>query len=221
MNKTKIKLLPLVVALMSPIGIASCGSSTPDQREEKPPILQSEQQAVHHQEVTLNLSGGSVVAIPNIIGVQSGDIVEFESRDGEPDIAFDPPSAIRLDQKTEHSERITVLQAPFEFYCGLIVRGEYYGWKDGGIGLPDPPTVTAIDPSILAQGSSDTVITATGADFANSSIGQVNGNNRYTQYVSNTSVRITVTAADLAQPGQLQIAVKNVTASNSVVLTVQ
>src|SRR5215472_1983669 len=123
MNKTKITLLSLVVALMSPIGIASCGSSTPDQREEKRPILQSERQAVHHQEVTLNLSGGSVVAIPNIIGVQSGDIVEFESRDGEPDIAFDPPSAIRLDHKTEHSERITVLQAPFEFYCGLIVRG--------------------------------------------------------------------------------------------------
>jgi len=169
----------------------------------------------------LELKGTSVVANPAVIGVQSGDIVEFKSKDGKPRIKYEPSGAVKLDSK-EGSERITVLQAPFEFYCSLIVKGETYtyGPKGGGIGITDPPFVTGSDTPNLGAGSPATVVTLSGTDFYSGSIGLVNGSPRETQVVSNTSVKITVTAADLAKPGTLQLAVKNVTASNSVPLTV-
>ncbi len=179
----------------------------------------------HHREVLLQLKGDRVVAIPDIIGVQTGDVVEFKSKDGEPDITYEPSGAVKLDPK-EGSERITVLQAPFEFYCRLIVNGKSIGWRTGGgmagggIGILDPPDVAVINPTDLPQGSSDTVVTVTGAGFYSGSTGLVNGSPRFIQYVDSTTVRITVTAADLAKPGLLQIAVKNVTASNSKTLTV-
>jgi hypothetical protein len=174
---------------------------------------------MQHQ-VTLTLDHGSVVANPSIIGVENGDIVRFTSRDGEPDNEYEPTSAIRLDQRHDDSERITVLQAPFEYYCRLRVGGVVYGWRGGGIGLPDPPTVTAIDPSQVAQGAGQTQIIVSGTNFCNSSVGLVNGVARTTVFDSSTSIRIFLPATDFAQPGQLQIAVKNVTTSNSVTLTV-
>jgi len=91
----------------------------------------------------------------------------------------------------------------------------------GGIGIPDPPNVAGIDRAVLAVGSPDTVVSVSGSGFYELSKGLVNGQTRYTQFVSSVSLRITVTAADLANPGQLQIAVKNKTASNSVALMVQ
>jgi hypothetical protein len=93
---------------------------------------------------------------------------------------------------------------------------------DGGIGIPDPPFVAGSTPTILAAASPDSVVTVNGSGFDSSCKGLVNGLARYTQFVSNTSLRITVTAADLANPGQLQIGVKNAGGtSNSVQLTVQ
>jgi hypothetical protein len=91
----------------------------------------------------------------------------------------------------------------------------------GGIGLPDPPNVAGIDPAVLAVGSPDTLVTVSGSGFYDLSKGLVNGQTRYTQFVSSVSLRITVTAADLANAGQLQIAVKNTRISNSVPLTVK
>jgi hypothetical protein len=91
----------------------------------------------------------------------------------------------------------------------------------GGIGLPDPPDVAGVAPALLAVGSPDTVVTVTGSGFGDVSKGLLNGKPRYTQFVSGTSLRITVTALDLANPGQLQIAVINsTTPSNSAPLTV-
>jgi len=172
-----------------------------------------------HQ-VQLTLRDGSVVAVPSIIGVENGDTVRFSSDVGSPDNEYEPTSAIRLDQRQDHSERITVLQAPFEFYCRLKVGDVVYGWKNGGIGLPDPPTVTAIDPSQMVSGSGDTTITVSGTNFCNSSIGLVNGSPRITVFDTSTSIRIHVTANDLAAATTLQIAVKNVTTSNAVNLNV-
>ncbi len=170
----------------------------------------------HHRKVTLSLDGGNVVADPSIIGVESGDIVEFKSKVGEPDVTYKPPNAVKRDSK----ERVTVVQVPFEFYCALIVGTKRFGWKDGGIGLPDPPDLAGISPANAAKGSPDTVITVTGSSFFDVSKGLVNGQERFTQFVNSTSLRITVTQADLAQAGQLQIAVKNETSSNSLPLTV-
>ena len=92
-----------------------------------------------------------------------------------------------------------------------------------GIPILDPPYVTGIAPAMLTVGSPDTVIAVSGSGFGSLATGLVNGQPaRYTQFVSNTSLRITVTAADLANPGQLQIAVINNTpASNSMPLTVK
>jgi len=169
--------------------------------------------------VTLKLNGERVVAVPSIIGVKTGDVVSFKSKDGKPHVEYEPTSAVKLDSK--EGERITVLHPSFKFFCGLKIGDELYSYgKGGGIGLPDPPTVAAIDPSQVAQGSSDTVITVSGTNFCNSSIGLVNDAARFTVFENSTSIRITVTAADLAQRGTLQIAVKNVTTSNTVTLTV-
>jgi len=168
----------------------------------------------------LTLRDGSVVAVPSIIGVENGDTVRFSSDVGSPDNEYEPTSAIRLDQRQNHIERITVLQAPFEFYCRLKVGDVVYGWKNGGIGLPDPPNVTAIDPSQIASGSGATTITVSGTNFCNSSVGLVNDSPRITVFDTNTSIRIQVTANDLAQATTLQIAVKNVTTSNAVNLNV-
>src|SRR5713101_8437273 len=80
----------------------------------------------------------------------------------------------------------------------------------GGIIVTDPPYITGIAPAVLAVGSGDTLVTVSGTGFGRSATGLVNGQPAtYTQFVSNTSLRITVTAADLATPGQLQIAVVN------------
>jgi hypothetical protein len=174
---------------------------------------------VQHQ-VRLTLRDGSVVAVPSIIGVEIGDTVRFSSEDGEPDNDYEPTSAIRLIQRQVDAERIAVLQAPFEYYCRLRVGGVVYGWQSGGIGLPDPPTVTQIDPANILHGAGDTTITATGTNFCNSSVGLANGSPRITVFDTSTSIRIHVTAADLGQPAQLQIAVKNVTTSDAVTLTV-
>ena len=92
---------------------------------------------------------------------------------------------------------------------------------DGGIPILDPPYVSGIDKPAIAVGSPDTIVTVSGSGFGDISTGLVNGQNRYTQVVDNGSLRITVTAADLANRGQLQIAVKNTKLSNSVTLTVQ
>jgi hypothetical protein len=173
------------------------------------------------RKVTLTLEGEYVVADPSVIGVETGDIVEFKSKEGEPDNKYDPPNAVHLDQREKHIERITVLQVPFDFYCRLIINGKEYTYEgDGGIGLPDPPTVTMINPSQVAQGSQATQITVTGSDFFDVSKGLVNGQERPTQVVGNTSLVVTVTAADLVNGGTLEIAVKNETPSNWLPLTV-
>jgi len=173
------------------------------------------------RKVTLTLEGEYVVAKPSVIGVEKGDIIEFKSTDGEPDNQYDPPNAVQLDKREQHIERITVLQVPFDFYCKLIIDGKEYTYEgDGGIGLTDPPTVTAIDPSNVAQGSAGAQITVTGTDFYNVSQGLVNGAERSTQVVNSTTLQITLTAGDLLNAGQLRIAVKNVTASNWLPLTV-
>ena len=169
--------------------------------------------------VMLKLNGERIVAVPSIIGVKTGDVVSFKSKDGKPHVEYEPPGAVKLDSK--EGERITVLRPPFKFFCGLKIGDELYSYgNDGGIVVPDPATVAAIDPSQVAHGSSDTVITVSGMNFCSSSIGLVNDAARFTVFESSTSIRITVTATDLARPGTLQIAVKNVTTSNSATLMV-
>src|SRR5262245_2453130 len=129
--------------------------------------------------VTLKLNGERAVGDPSIIGVQTGDVENVKSKDGEPHVKCEPLSAVKPDLK--ESERITMLLAPLKFFGGSKTRGELNA-KDGGVGLPDPPTVAAIDPSQVARGSSDTVITVSGTNFCNSSIGLVNDAARFTVF---------------------------------------
>jgi hypothetical protein len=95
-------------------------------------------------------------------------------------------------------------------------------FRPSGFGLPDPPDVTRISPTVLPVASQDTPVTVSGDGFWNTcSQGLVNGQARATEINSIDSLRITVTAADLASAGQLQIAVRNTQTSNSVPLTVK
>lgn len=96
---------------------------------------------------------------------------------------------------------------------------------NSGIGLPDPPDVTRISPTVLAVASPETVVTVYGDGFWDGiSQGLVDGQPRTTVIpdpTDHTVLRVTVTVDDLASAGQRQISVKNTKTSRSVALTVQ
>jgi hypothetical protein len=72
---------------------------------------------------------------------------------------------------------------------------------------PAAPILSAITPSTIAQGLSNVSLTATGQNFAPTSIVQVNGSARPTTFGSGASLTATILAGDIASAGTLTITV--------------
>ncbi len=88
------------------------------------------------------------------------------------------------------------------------------------------PSVTSISPTVVSAASGlPFTLFVTGKNFVSQSTVSVNNNNRATTYINSTSLQVAVTAADIANPGTLQIAVTNPPpgggTSNSMPLSVQ
>ncbi len=71
------------------------------------------------------------------------------------------------------------------------------------------PTVTALSPNAAVAGGAGFALTITGTGFMSSSTVRWNGSDRLTDFLSATSLRINVTASDIANVGTATIAVFN------------
>src|SRR5262249_26162125 len=92
-----------------------------------------------------------------------------------------------------------------------VASGMAILWSPASSALPNPvPTVTSISPSSLPAGSSETWVTLTGTGFVpNSQAFLYPISARVTEYTSSTQIQVLLTAADLANPGSLQINIIN------------
>ncbi len=96
------------------------------------------------------------------------------------------------------------------------------GWQSGAQNLTvlaTAPTLTGVSPSSAIAGSGSLTLTATGTNFADTSVIQVNGTNRTTAFVSSTQLTATLTAGDLANAGSLSITVTTASSGTSAPLT--
>ena len=74
-------------------------------------------------------------------------------------------------------------------------------------GLLGPPTVTSLSPSSVTAGSAGFTLTVNGTGFRRNAVVRWNGAHRPTTWVSETTLEAAITAADIAQPGTVQVAV--------------
>src|SRR5438309_4822850 len=91
-----------------------------------------------------------------------------------------------------------------------VLNSSEGGWQSNIITLNvyvSTPTLTGISPSSAIAGSGPVTLTATGTNFINSSVIQVNGATYSTTFVSSTQLTSTLTATDLATAGWLSITV--------------
>lgn len=92
------------------------------------------------------------------------------------------------------------------------------GWTSNIINLSifaNAPTLSSISPSSASAGSGPITLTATGANFTDTSLVRVNGSNRTTSFISGTQLTATLTTNDLAGPGSLSITVINSSSGSS------
>ena len=90
---------------------------------------------------------------------------------------------------------------------------------------PNPvPAITAISPDTVTSGSGQFVLTVTGTNFVSDSVIRFNGGSRETTFVSNTTLRTVIPAADILNGGTATITVFNPPpaggVSNAVTLTI-
>jgi uncharacterized protein (TIGR03437 family) len=77
---------------------------------------------------------------------------------------------------------------------------------------PNPtPTLTSLSPTSATAGSAGFTLTATGANFVNTSVVQWNGSARTTTFVSATQLTAAIPAQDVASSGTAQVTVLNPT----------
>lgn len=75
---------------------------------------------------------------------------------------------------------------------------------------PTPvPMITGLSPSGVLAGSGSFNLTITGQNFVNASVVTVNGDNRNTTFVSATSLSVQIQSSDVADAGNVQVAVVN------------
>ena len=72
-----------------------------------------------------------------------------------------------------------------------------------------PPTITSLSPSQVIAGGPDFILTVHGTNFAAGSVVQWNNSPRPTTFISRTELTATISAADIAVPGTVNIAVSN------------
>lgn len=70
-------------------------------------------------------------------------------------------------------------------------------------------TVTSLNPAQVLAGGPEFTLTVLGTSFVNGAIVQINGQDRVTTFVSSTQVTAIVPAADIAQAGNVTVAVVN------------
>lgn len=75
--------------------------------------------------------------------------------------------------------------------------------------MPSPVTVTSLAPAGLNAGAPATAVTVTGSGFQTSSVVLWNGTPLTTNFVSATSLTVTVPSADLTSPGSVPVTVTN------------
>jgi hypothetical protein len=78
-----------------------------------------------------------------------------------------------------------------------------------------PPSLSSISPSSATAGGPAFTLTATGSNFVNGSVVQVNGSNRTTTFVNSTQLSASIPASDIASAGTLAIGVINPDGSTS------
>jgi hypothetical protein len=71
------------------------------------------------------------------------------------------------------------------------------------------PAVSLLSPSLKPVGAKDFTLTLSGSGFYKESVVRWNGSDRPTLYVSETELKATITAADLASPGMAAVTVFN------------
>lgn len=69
------------------------------------------------------------------------------------------------------------------------------------------PSISQLNPSSIAAGSSNLTLIVQGSNFVNGSVVRWNGANRTTTFVSSTELRATINAADLSAPGTATVTV--------------
>src|SRR5262249_22698951 len=87
------------------------------------------------------------------------------------------------------------------------------------------PRLTSISPSTVNAGGSGFTVVVAGTGFVRGSVVRVNGQDRVSDFVSDTALAVQITAQDIASGGSLQITVFNAQpgggTSNTLVLTVR
>ena len=87
------------------------------------------------------------------------------------------------------------------------------------------PTVTSLSPTSVLAGAATTTVTITGTNFVSQSTVAISGANRTTTFVNPTSLKVSLTAADLSMPANLSLTVTNPPpnggTSNPITLAVQ
>jgi Astacin (Peptidase family M12A)/Abnormal spindle-like microcephaly-assoc'd, ASPM-SPD-2-Hydin len=72
-----------------------------------------------------------------------------------------------------------------------------------------PLTLTSLSPNTMPSGGNGFTLTLTGTGFAAGSLVSVNGSYRTVTFVNSTTLKVPVTAADIASPGDFQVFVEN------------
>jgi hypothetical protein len=72
-----------------------------------------------------------------------------------------------------------------------------------------PLTLTSLSPSTVSAGSVGFTLTLNGTGFAPGSIVTINGQSRAVTYINSTTLQVQLTAADVASPAAIQVAVEN------------
>lgn len=79
-----------------------------------------------------------------------------------------------------------------------------------GVDVLNPvPVVTALAPASASAGSGQFELTVTGSGFVTTSVVTWNAQDRATQYVNGTTLKATITAADVGSTGSFNVAVRN------------
>lgn len=82
---------------------------------------------------------------------------------------------------------------------------------------PNTPTITSLTPSSILLGGPAFTLTVNGSNFVSGSVVNWNGIARQTTFVSSTQLQAAITAADVANPGAVNIVVSNPGSSGSTV----
>lgn len=104
------------------------------------------------------------------------------------------------------------LRVVFLLSAGLFALAACGGGGGGGQPIPTPnpvPSITSLQPSSVAAGSTGFTLTVNGSGFVTGAVVRWNGSNRMTSFVSNGQVTAQIPSTDVAAAGSAQVTVFN------------